>query len=178
MQEVPQESSSIFISFSYDDARQLMREGEDSFRRGDVKESARKFDAVYGNFSALRPYLWQRGISLYYVGRFQEASEQFQLDVRVNPNDVEEIVWDAAALLQLAPERFPPKDMMSIPSTSNDRRRIMVRPEEHVRAHTRPLSTPSRLSSDENEYQTPVYRLFRGEGSERDLFVAGHDNER
>jgi hypothetical protein len=42
-----------------------------------------------------------------------------------------------------------------------------------VRPDTRfPLSHQSR------ENQTPVYRLFRGEGTERELFVAGHVNER
>jgi tetratricopeptide (TPR) repeat protein len=138
MQEVPLKSSSLFLSLSYDDARQLMREGEDAFRRGDVKGSTKAFDEVYRTFSALRPYLWQRGISLYYAGRFQEASEQFQLDVRVNPNDVEEIVWDTASLLQLAPGRFPAKDMLSILSPSKDRRRIMVRLIDHSRAHAQP----------------------------------------
>jgi tetratricopeptide (TPR) repeat protein len=127
MHDASLESSSLFISLSYDDARQLVREGEDAFRRGDVEESTQIFDEVYSNFSALRPYLWQRGISLYYAGRFREASEQFQLDIRVNPNDVEEIVWDAASQLRLAQDRFPPEGIMSIPSASRDRRRIMVR---------------------------------------------------
>jgi hypothetical protein len=176
---IPLTSSSLFISLSYDDARQLIKEGEDAFRRGDVKQSTQSFDEVYGNFSALRPYLWQRGISLYYAGRFREASEQFQLDVRVNPNDVEEIVWDTASLLQLAPERFPPEGAMSIPSPIRDRRRIMVRLKENTleHRHTRfRLPHVCRLTKHGN--QAPVYRLFRGEGSERELFIAGHNDER
>lgn len=34
-----------------------------------------------------RRYMWQRGLSLYYLGRFAEGAEQFRIDVAVNPND-------------------------------------------------------------------------------------------
>ncbi|EMS68134.1 hypothetical protein TRIUR3_26333 [Triticum urartu] len=37
--------------------------------------------------------LWQRGLSLYYLDRFEEAAEQFRLDVAANPNDTEESIW-------------------------------------------------------------------------------------
>ncbi len=32
-------------------------------------------------------YMWQRGLSLYYLGRYAEGAEQFRVDVAVNPND-------------------------------------------------------------------------------------------
>uniref|UniRef100_A0A6N2KLA6 Uncharacterized protein n=1 Tax=Salix viminalis TaxID=40686 RepID=A0A6N2KLA6_SALVM len=37
--------------------------------------------------------LWQRGLSLYYVDRFEEGAEQFRIDVAQNPNDTEESIW-------------------------------------------------------------------------------------
>ena len=37
--------------------------------------------------------LWQRGISLYYLNRFDDAVEQFARDVRLNPRDSEEAIW-------------------------------------------------------------------------------------
>jgi len=37
--------------------------------------------------------LWQRGLSLYYVNRFEEGATQFREDVAVNPNDTEESIW-------------------------------------------------------------------------------------
>jgi len=37
--------------------------------------------------------LWQRGLSLYYLDRFEEGAEQFRLDVAANPNDTEESIW-------------------------------------------------------------------------------------
>jgi len=39
------------------------------------------------------PYLWQRGLSLYYADRFQDGADQFRRDVAVNPNDTEEAIW-------------------------------------------------------------------------------------
>lgn len=41
----------------------------------------------------MRPYLWQRGLSLYYVGQYEEGAKQFRDDVAVNPNDTEESIW-------------------------------------------------------------------------------------
>ena len=40
-----------------------------------------------------KPYHWQRGISLYYAGRFAEGKQQFALHQTVNPHDVENAVW-------------------------------------------------------------------------------------
>ena len=42
---------------------------------------------------AKKPYLWQRGLSLYYAERFDECAEQFAVDVAVNPDDTEEQIW-------------------------------------------------------------------------------------
>ena len=35
----------------------------------------------------------QRGLSLYYVGQFEEGAQQFRDDVAVNPADTEESIW-------------------------------------------------------------------------------------
>ena len=39
------------------------------------------------------PYHWQRGISYYYAGRFEDGRKQFELHQTVNSNDVENAVW-------------------------------------------------------------------------------------
>lgn len=58
--------------------RQIVGEGMDQFRKGNVEKSIELFDRADALVSsgALRPYLWQRGISYYYADRFQEGSEQ------------------------------------------------------------------------------------------------------
>jgi lipoprotein NlpI len=39
------------------------------------------------------PELWQRGIALYYAGRYQDCRAQFESHRLVNPNDVENAAW-------------------------------------------------------------------------------------
>ncbi|KAL7435331.1 hypothetical protein ACHAXM_004690 [Skeletonema potamos] len=120
-----------------------------SFRSGDVSTSLQYFDKA--NYlvpdNKLTPYLWQRGISYYYLDKFQEGHEQFSLDVRVNPLDVEEIVWDIACLARMD-KTFPVENQMALPSGKKDRRKIM----------------------------STVYSLFRNDGAtEYDLREAGHN---
>lgn len=114
---------------STDNPRLLVSQGMQTFREGNIKESIELFDRADravpdGSF---RPFLWQRGISYYYADQFQEGSEQFRFDVKVNPLDVEEIVWDIACLSRLTPEVVPPLTMMALPQGKKDRRKIMVR---------------------------------------------------
>ncbi|CAI5999504.1 unnamed protein product, partial [Closterium sp. NIES-65] len=59
----------------------------------DVQGSVVEFDRALQLDPSQEPYLWQRGLSLYYLGKFQEAAEQFRKDVAVNPNDTEEAIW-------------------------------------------------------------------------------------
>jgi Flp pilus assembly protein TadD len=62
-----------------------------AFRRGHVAESIQLFDLAerLSTNNNLTPFLWQRGISYYYVNDFDQARRQFRTDVQVNPTDVE-----------------------------------------------------------------------------------------
>eukprot|EP00198_Chlamydomonas_reinhardtii_P001510 XP_001690846.1 predicted protein [Chlamydomonas reinhardtii] len=75
------------------DPRTLTRTGMDKFRRNEVEGSVEDFDRVIQLAPSMKPYMWQRGLSLYYLGRFAEGAEQFRIDVAVNPNDTEESIW-------------------------------------------------------------------------------------
>ena len=76
-----------------DPASVLTRRGMAKFTQGDVDGSIADFDAVIAAAPGRAPYMWQRGLSLYYAERLQEGSAQFRRDVAVNPNDTEEAVW-------------------------------------------------------------------------------------
>eukprot|EP01046_Picozoa_sp_COSAG06_P066276 COSAG06_NODE_16648_length_989_cov_0.670787_2_plen_122_part_00 len=45
--------------------------------------------------------MWQRGLSLFYAERQEDAMEQFEVDVAVNPNDTEESIWRWLAQVRL-----------------------------------------------------------------------------
>lgn len=63
------------------------------FQAGDVEGSLADFNAALRARPSIRPYLWQRGLSLYYVEQYAEGAQQFRDDVAVNPNDTEEAIW-------------------------------------------------------------------------------------
>jgi lipoprotein NlpI len=63
------------------------------FQRGRVAESAAGFDKLVKLVPDIEPQLWQRGIALYYVGRYKDCRAQFESHRTVNPNDVENAAW-------------------------------------------------------------------------------------
>ncbi|KAI4372289.1 hypothetical protein MLD38_010536 [Melastoma candidum] len=75
------------------DAVLAIRRGMLLFRQGDVHGSLAEFDKAIELDPRQKAYLWQRGLSLYYLNRFEEGAEQFRIDVEQNPNDTEESIW-------------------------------------------------------------------------------------
>ncbi len=67
--------------------------GGEHFKLGHIKESITDFDQFLALVPQQAPHHWQRGISLYYAGRFADGRKQFELHQTVNPNDVENAVW-------------------------------------------------------------------------------------
>ena len=65
--------------------RQLVNIGMQKFKEGNIDESIEYFDRAEKSVpgGALKPYLWQRGISYYYADRFEEGSEQVRERERV-----------------------------------------------------------------------------------------------
>jgi lipoprotein NlpI len=63
------------------------------FRSGRIAESAAGFDRVARLVPEYAPQLWQRGIALYYAGRYQDCRAQFESHRTVNPADVENAAW-------------------------------------------------------------------------------------
>jgi lipoprotein NlpI len=63
------------------------------FEAGRVAESALGFDTLAKLVPSQAPQLWQRGIALYYAGRYRDCRAQFESHRTVNPNDVENAAW-------------------------------------------------------------------------------------
>jgi lipoprotein NlpI len=76
-----------------DDPQAAFDKAVEDFRNGRVTESATGFDKVAKLLPDYAPQLWQRGIALYYAGRYQDCRAQFELHRTVNPADVENAAW-------------------------------------------------------------------------------------
>lgn len=63
------------------------------FEFGRVAQAAAGFDTLAKLSPASAPQLWQRGIALYYAGRYKDCREQFESHRTVNPADVENAAW-------------------------------------------------------------------------------------
>jgi lipoprotein NlpI len=104
-----------------EDARSVLDRAIDDFLAGRIKESVTGFDRVATLVPNAAPELWQRGIALYYVGRYDDCRKQFESHRTVNPNDVENPAWHflcvahaespakaRAALLPVGPDQRSP----------------------------------------------------------------------
>jgi lipoprotein NlpI len=63
------------------------------FQNARITESAAGFDNLVKLVPDIEPQLWQRGIALYYAGRYRDCRAQFESHRTVNPNDVENAAW-------------------------------------------------------------------------------------
>jgi tetratricopeptide (TPR) repeat protein len=73
--------------------RNYISRGMARFKLARVAGSIEDFDRAEELDPRLTPYLWQRGLSYYYVDRFEDGARQFEIDLTVNSRDVEETVW-------------------------------------------------------------------------------------
>ncbi len=103
------------------DARRVLDRAVEHFEAGRIAESVAAFDEVVRLVPDQAPFLWQRGIALYYASRYSDCRAQFESHRRVNPNDVEPAAWHflcvaraespakaRAALLPVGPDPRPP----------------------------------------------------------------------
>lgn len=79
----------------------IVTDGMKAFAAGEVEKSLDIYDAIIAADPRRKPYLWQRGLSLYYAERYKDGAEQFAADVAVNPNDTEEQIWHLLCLSRL-----------------------------------------------------------------------------
>jgi lipoprotein NlpI len=76
------------------------------FQSGRIAESVSGFDRLARLVPDAMPQLWQRGIALYYAGRYEDCRAQFESHRKVNPNDVENAAWHFLCVAQAeSPEK-------------------------------------------------------------------------
>ena len=63
------------------------------FMNGKVRMAVDGFDDLAARLPDSVPRLWQRGIALYYDGRYKDCARQFAEHKNVNPTDAENVAW-------------------------------------------------------------------------------------
>ncbi len=63
------------------------------FEDGKVRDSVEKFDELAMRMPAMASRLWQRGLALYYVGRYKDCADQFAANQKHQPSNVENLAW-------------------------------------------------------------------------------------
>src|SRR5262245_41685045 len=86
-------SSVAFAQSAAIGPREALDRAVSHFEAGRIEESVTSFDAVVRLAPNQAPYLWQRGIALYYAGRYADCRAQFESHRLVNPADVENAAW-------------------------------------------------------------------------------------
>ncbi|MBE9208407.1 hypothetical protein IQ244_18095 [Nostoc sp. LEGE 06077] len=99
-----------------------IRRGMVKFQLAKIDESIQDFDTAENIEPRLKPYLWQRGLSYYYAERFAEGAQQFEIDLTVNANDVEETVWRYLCLARLQGVEVARNSLLKV---KNDPRRVL-----------------------------------------------------
>src|SRR5215471_18788077 len=87
---------STFAAFGQsrtEEPREILDRAVEDFQAGRIAQSVDGFDRVAKLVPAYAPQLWQRGIALYYAGRYKDCRAQFESHRTVNPDDVENAAW-------------------------------------------------------------------------------------
>jgi lipoprotein NlpI len=87
-------------------AQEIMNHAVFLFSTGRAADSAAEFDGLLRIAPDRVAHLWQRGIALYYAGRYGDCRAQFELHRTVNPDDVENAAWHFLCVARAeSPER-------------------------------------------------------------------------
>jgi tetratricopeptide (TPR) repeat protein len=85
--------SAFAVSGAAQSPQAILNRAVADFEDGRFAESAAAFDSLVTLVPEQAPYLWQRGIALYYAKRYGDCRRQFESHRLVNPDDVENAAW-------------------------------------------------------------------------------------
>ncbi|MBM63827.1 MAG: hypothetical protein CL484_12850 [Acidobacteria bacterium] len=135
--------------------RQIMRQAEADFLAGRLEASVTGFDQVARALPEAAPQFWQRGIALYYVGRYTDCRRQFESHRLVNPNDVENAAWH---FLCVAREESPEEALAALLPVGPDPRAPMGAIYEMFRGRMSPEAVLSAAPDPRARFYAHLYR--------------------
>jgi lipoprotein NlpI len=101
------------------DPTSLQRGADIYLRAGKCQTAVEVFDQYLQLQPDQMPYLWQRGIALYFAGDFKEGARQFEAHREVNPEDVENAAWHFLCVAKA--ESFTKARQMVLPAPNDPR---------------------------------------------------------
>src|SRR5687767_2988846 len=99
--------------------QQVLDRAEADFVAGRVNEAVAGFDNMVKLVPLIAPQLWQRGVALFYAGRYADCRSQWEASLKVSPDDVENAAWH---YLCVAKAESPAKARAALLRVSGDER--------------------------------------------------------
>lgn len=96
------------------DADLLVHTGSCYFMLADMKQAIAYYNQAIALDPKLPPRLWQRGLALYYAGRYEDGKRQFETHQTYNRQDVENAVWHMLCHAQVADLETARKELIPI----------------------------------------------------------------
>jgi lipoprotein NlpI len=125
------------------------------FQSGRIDNSVAGFDKLAKQVPAIAPQLWQRGIALYYAGRYKDCRAQFESHRTVNPNDVENAAWH---FLCVARAESPEKARSALLPVGTDSRVPMIEIYDMFRGTRKPQDVLTAAGSNpEAQFYARLY---------------------
>lgn len=114
-------AASVSADDLLESASEYVSRGMQRFRENRIAESIQDFDRAAELEPRIAPHLWQRGISLYYMGEFRKGRQQFESHKAVNPHDVENAAWHFICVVRTDGVKAARKSLIKIDTTRDTR---------------------------------------------------------
>ena len=109
----------VFLSSPAKAAPGDFEAGVRAFFAADMTKALAAWDRQLVDEPEEKPQHWQRGLALYYAGKFKEGRGQFEVHQKVNPQDVENAAWHFLCVARL--ENVAAARQAFIPITADPR---------------------------------------------------------
>ncbi|GJP80902.1 hypothetical protein CLOP_g11100 [Closterium sp. NIES-67] len=139
--------------------RDAIRRGMQLFIENEVEASLAEFEAALELDPSQIPYLWQRGLSLFYLNRFAEASQQFRACIAANSRDAEESIW---YFVSEARANGADSARESMPEVPRDPGKVLRAAYDMFKSGADPLQVLAAAGDDEGGSSAFYARLYVG----------------
>ncbi|MFT5528166.1 MAG: lipoprotein NlpI [Pirellulaceae bacterium] len=132
--------------------------GRENFRLANMEQCVQDFDKYVELNPAVASRQWERGIALYYAGKFQAGADQFKLYQTYHDNDVENSVWRYLCMARADKDtELARKAMLPI---RNDRRVPMMQVYELYRGNLKPTEVLKAIEEAGGSAEQQAGRTF------------------